>query len=157
MLSTVKQLIADRPVYTVEKGSTVRSAAMFMADQNIGATPVMDGDRLIGVFSERDVINRVVAKGLDPSTTTVNQVMTTDLVVAAVEDTYESCLKKMRRAGIRHLPVIDADKLVGFISLRDLLQIDISEKDDKLEFLNSYMFHVSPGLEKRYVNHKRKS
>ncbi|MDH4069355.1 MAG: CBS domain-containing protein [Ignavibacteria bacterium] len=155
MLSTVKQLIADRPVYTVEKGSTVRLAAEFMAEQNIGATPVMDGDRLIGIFSERDVINRVVAKGLDPSNTTVNQVMTTDLIVASVEETYESCLKKMRRAGIRHLPVVDADKLVGFISLRDLLQIDISEKDDKLEFLNSYMFHVSPEIEKKYTTQKK--
>lgn len=155
MLCTVKQLIADRPVCTVEKGSTVRLAAEFMAEQNIGATPVMDGDRLIGIFSERDVINRVVSKGLDPSTTTVNQVMTTDIIVASVDETYESCLKKMRRGGIRHLPVIESDKLVGFISLRDLLQIDISEKDDKLEFLNSYMFHVSPGIEKKYITEKK--
>jgi len=151
MLSTLKQLIETRQVYAVEKGSTVRTAAEFMTKQNIGATPVMDGDRLVGVFSERDVINRVVAKGLDPETTTVEQVMTTDLVVATIDETYESCLKKMRRGVIRHLPVVEGDKLVGFISLRDLLQVDISEKDDKLEFLNSYMFHVSPGLEKKYI------
>ena len=151
MASTLKQLIETRQVFAVEKGSTVRTAAEFMAKNNIGAIPVMEGDRLVGIFSERDVINRVVSKGLDPAVTTVDLVMTTDLVVASVDDTYEACLKKMRRGVIRHLPVVEGDKLVGFISLRDLLQVDISEKDDKLEFLNSYMFHVSPSLEKKYV------
>ena len=155
MSLTVKQLIENRSVYTVEKGTTVQAAAEFMAQYNIGATPVVDGGRLIGVFSERDLIKRVIAKGLSPASTSVNDVMTRELVVASVDETHESCVRKMRLAGCRHLPVIEQDKLVGFISLRDLLQVEISEKDDKLEFLNNYMFHVSPGLEKKYIRHTK--
>ena len=155
MMLTVKQLIENRSMYTVEKGTTVQAAAEFMAQYNIGATPVVDGERLVGIFSERDLINRVVAKGLTPVATRVDDVMTRELVVASIDETYESCLRKMRMAGCRHLPVIDEDKLVGFISLRDLLQVEISEKDDKLEFLNNYMLQVSPGLEKKYIRHTK--
>ena len=151
MVSSVKQLITGRPVYTVEGRTSVQASAEFMAQHNIGALAVMDGTRLIGIFSERDVINRVVAKGLNPSATPVSGVMTTNLMVASVDETYESCLKKMKQAGCRHLPIVEGDKLVGFISLRDLLQVDISEKTDEIEFLNNYMFHVLPGLEKKYV------
>jgi len=155
MVTSVKQLIANRSVYTVERGTTVQATAEFMAQHNIGAVAVMDGSRLVGVFSERDVITRVVAKGLPPPGTPVSTVMTTDLIVASVDETCESCLRKMKQANCRHLPVVEHDKLVGFISVRDLLQVDISEKDDTLEFLNNYMFHVSPGLEKKYVRHPK--
>lgn len=155
MMLTVKQLIENRPMYTVEVETTVQAAAEFMSLHNIGAVPVVDGMQLIGIFSERDLINRVVAKGLNTVTSQVRDVMTRELVVASIDETYESCLKKMRLAGCRHLPVIDDNKLVGFISLRDLLQVEISEKDDKLEFLNNYMFHVSPGLEKKYIRHTK--
>ena len=81
--------------------------------------------------------------------------MTSNLIVATVDESYESCLKKMKQANCRHLPVVEGDKLVGFISLRDLLQVEISEKTDAIEFLNNYMFHVSPGLEKKYVKHAK--
>jgi CBS domain-containing protein len=135
----------------VEQGIGVKAAAEFMAKHNIGAVAVLEGSRLVGIFSERDVINRVVAKGLDPATTPVKAVMTTNLIVAGVDDSYESCLKKMKQANCRHLPIVEGDNLVGFISLRDLLQVDITEKADEIEFLNNYMFHVLPGLEKKYV------
>jgi CBS domain-containing protein len=155
MASSIKQLIANRIVYTVERNTTVQTAAEFMAQQNIGAVAVVENTRLVGIFSERDVINRVVAKGLDPRNTSVNDVMTSTLIVATVDESHESCLKKMKQGNCRHLPVVDEDKLVGFISLRDLLQVEISEKEDAIEFLNNYMFHVSPGLEKKYVKHAK--
>jgi CBS domain-containing protein len=147
----IKELIADRSVYTVDKGSTVQAAAEFMAEKNIGAVSVMDGSRLVGIFSERDMISRVIAKGLNPVTTSVSSVMTANLVVASSDETYESCLRKMKQANCRHLPIVEADKLVGFISLRDLLQVEINERDDKIQFLNDYMFHVPPGVEKKYT------
>jgi CBS domain-containing protein len=81
----------------------------------------------------------------------VGDVMTKDIVVATVDESHDSCLRKMRKASCRHLPIVDGESLVGFISLRDLLQVEISEKDDALEFLNNYMFHVSPTLEKKYI------
>ena len=148
---TVKELAGKRVVYTVEKDANVQAAVEYMSQKNIGALSVMEGDRLVGIFSERDVINRVLAKGLDPVTTKVSVVMTTELVVAGADETYESCLRKMKQANCRHLPVVEGDKLVGFISLRDLLLVDISEKDDTIQFLNAYMFHLPPGVEKRYA------
>ncbi|MBM2841888.1 MAG: putative signal-transduction protein with domain [Bacteroidetes bacterium] len=150
-MMSIRELISNRSVFTVDRNVSVQSAVEYMALKNIGAVSVMDGDRLAGIFSERDVINRVVAKGLNPVTTTVTSVMTSNLVVASTDETYESCLRKMKQANCRHLPVVDGDKLVGFISLRDLLQVDISEKDDTIEFLNNYMFHVPAGVEKRYA------
>jgi CBS domain-containing protein len=150
-MMSVKELISDRLVYTVDKSVSVQAVVEYMAQKNIGAVSVMDGDRLAGIFSERDVINRVVSKGLNPGAVTVSSVMTTDLVVASADETYESCLRKMKQASCRHLPVVEGDKLVGFISLRDLLQVDISEKDNTIQFLNNYMFHIPAGVEKRYV------
>ena len=146
----IKQLISNRPVFTVDREATVQSAVEYMAQKNIGAVSVMDGTRLVGIFSERDVINRVIAKGLNPSSTKVKSVMTSNIVVAAADDSYETCLKKMKQANCRHLPIVEGDTLLGVISLRDLLLVDISAKDDKIEFLHNYMFHVSPAVEKKY-------
>lgn len=150
-MMSIKELIINRSVFTVDRNVSVQAAVEYMAQKNIGAVSVMDGDRLVGVFSERDVITRVVAKGLSPSATVVSSVMTTNLVVASADETYESCLRKMKQASCRHLPVVEGDKLVGFISLRDLLLVDISEKDDTIQFLNTYMFHIPAGVEKRYT------
>lgn len=146
----VKQLLVHRSVFSVEKGETVQAAAEHMARNNIGAVTVMDGTRLVGIFSERDVINRVVAKRLDPASIAVGAVMTSGLIVAGPDDSYELCLKKMKKANCRHLPVVEQDTLIGVISLRDLLEIDITEKDENIEFLYSYMFHVAPDVEKKY-------
>lgn len=150
-MTSIKQLLVGRSLYAIEKNASVQEAAEYMAKNNIGAVPVMDGTRLVGVFSERDVINRVVAKKLSPATTHVHDVMTTNLVVAASDETHEDCLRKMKQANCRHLPVVEGEDLVGFISLRDLLQVEIHEKDDKIEFLNNYMFHVPAGMEKKYT------
>jgi CBS domain-containing protein len=146
----IKELLQNQSLLSVEKTATVQVAVEFMAAKNIGAVPVLDGTRLVGIFSERDVINRVIARSLNPTLTPISSVMTTNLVVAQSDDTIEDCLRKMKQAKCRHLPVIENGNLVGIISLRDLLQVDISEKDDKIEFLNNYMFHTPPGLEKRY-------
>ena len=151
-MKSIRDLLKDRPVYTVSKNASVQDAAEHMARHNIGAVTVMDDARLVGIFSERDVINRVVSKKLNPSNTPVSSVMTSDIVVATSDETHVSCLKKMKAANCRHLPVVDGDKLIGVISLRDLLQVELSEKDDELKFLTDYMFHVPPGVEKKYTH-----
>jgi CBS domain-containing protein len=148
-MMTIRELISNRSVYTVDSGATVQAAVEYMAHNNIGAVTVMDGSRLVGIFSERDVINRVIAKGLDPRSTVVASVMTSNLVVARSDETCESCLWKMKQANCRHLPIVEGDTLIGVISLRDLLLVDISEKDDKIEFLNTYMFHIPSGVERK--------
>ena len=149
LMKRINEIVAGRPVYTVRKDESVQEAAGLMSQHKIGAMSVMDGNRLVGVFSERDVINRVVARRLDPSKTTVGTVMTSDIVVARPEDTLSSCLKKMKLANCRHLPVVDGEVLIGMVSLRDLLQVDIGEKEDRLEILQNYMFHLPPGDAKK--------
>lgn len=150
-MSSIKPLFEGRSMYVVEKDATVQAAAEYMARNNIGAVPVMEGTRLVGIFSERDVINRVVAKNLSPTLTKVSDVMTTNIIVADVDETHDDCLKKMKQANCRHLPVVDGQTLVGMISLRDLLDVDIHEKDDAIHFLTDYMFHVPAGMEKKYA------
>lgn len=150
-MTSIKQLVENRSLFAVEKTASVQTAAEYMAKHNVGALPVMDGERLVGIFSERDIINRVIAKNLSPAKTNVSDVMTSNIVVAKSEETLEDCLRKMKQANCRHLPIVEGDTLIGVISLRDLLQVDIHEKDDKIEFLQSYMFHVPAGMEKKYA------
>ena len=148
---SVKQLLENHSLFAVEKDATVQAAAEYMAKNNVGAVPVMDGRRLVGIFSERDIINRVIAKSLSPVATRVSEVMTTNLVVATTDETHEDCLKKMKQASCRHLPIVEGDTLIGIISLRDLLDVEINEKDDNIQFLHDYMFHMPAGLEKKYA------
>lgn len=149
-MKPISEIVSDRPLFSVAKDKTVAEVARFMAEKNVGAIPVMEENRLVGIFSERDVITRVVSKGLDPSGVKVGDVMTTKIVVATVDESYESCLKKMQQAHCRHLPVVSGERLVGFVSLRDLLMLDLNEKERNLEYLQSYIYTVPPGTAKRY-------
>lgn len=148
-MTTIGSLIASRSVYTVQRNVNVLEAVKYMAEKNIGAVAVLDGKRLVGIFSERDVITRVVGKELDPKKTPIEQVMTRELVVADENEDEESCLRKMKSANCRHLPVVSADRLIGIVSLRDLLQVELSERDEKLEYLTSYLFHLPPDADQR--------
>jgi CBS domain-containing protein len=149
-MKPISEIVSNRPLFSVGKDQTVAEVARFMAEKNVGAIPVMEKDRLVGVFSERDVITRVVAKGLNPAEVKVGDVMTTRIVVANADESYESCLKKMQQAHCRHLPVVSGDQLIGFVSLRDLLMMDLDEKERNLEYLQSYIYTVPPGAAKRY-------
>ena len=148
-MTTLHSLIQSKPVFTVQHSATVLEVARYIAEKNVGAVAVLEGMRLVGIFSERDIITRVVAKQLDPKTVRVEQVMTKDLVVADAIEGQESALRKMKAANCRHLPVVSGETLLGVISLRDLLQVEITERDEKLEFLNSYLFHLPPDADKR--------
>lgn len=143
-MKQVRELVKGRPVHTVAKTATVQAAAEVMARENVGALAVVDGQLLAGIFSERDVIGRVVAKQFDPGKTSVGSVMTRNIVVARADETIECCLNKMRHANCRHLPVVDGDVLLGMLSLRDLLLVVATEKGDRIEFLETYMFHMPP-------------
>ena len=144
-METIGDLLKDRPLFTISSDKSVRETAEIMADKNVGALPVVEGERLVGLFSERDVVKRVISKGLDPSVTQLSSVMTKNLVVATAEEEVSACLSKMQQAHCRHLPVVQGERLVGFISLRDLLQKDLSDKSKDLEYLKSYMFTIPPG------------
>jgi len=144
-MKTVGALVAGREVYHARVEQTVREAARYMSERRVGAVAVLEGDRLSGVLSERDIMSRVVARGLDPDAVKVGEVMTRDLVVASASDSNEDGVRKMKQAGCRHLPVIQGDRFLGMVSLRDLLQVDLSEKDEEIRLLNAYIHYVPPG------------
>ncbi|HET7710455.1 MAG TPA: CBS domain-containing protein [Thermoanaerobaculia bacterium] len=142
----IQELIDGRDLVLADSGATVKEVAQAMSEQNVGAVPVLDRDRLVGVFSERDIMSRVVARGLNPDQTTVRDVMTSEIVVAEADDTVSDALQKMHSRGCRHLPVVREGSLVGMISLRDLLQIDTQETKERATFLSELVTY-SPDYE----------
>lgn len=138
-MKTLKELIGYRPLLTIQKNLTVRQASEFMTKNKIGLVPIFDGDKLVGVFSERDLLQRVVAAGKSPDEVKVGDVMTVDIVVSNEDETYLECLAKMKAANIRHILVVSNDELIGVISMRDLLQADLNIKDETIEVLYNYI------------------
>ncbi len=145
-MKRVAEIIEGRPLVYAEASEKVRDVAKKMSDRNVGAVAVLDSGKLVGLFSERDLMTRVVAPGLNPEKTAVSAVMTRNIVFAEPVDDFESALQKMYRVGCRHLPVVDRGNLVGMISLRDLLQIDDQTNKEKADFLNELVTY-SPDYE----------
>jgi CBS domain-containing protein len=112
-------------------------------DHNIGAVPVLNQGQLVGIFSERDLMTRVVVHGKDPARTPVSEVMTEDPLTIAPDETAETCMTLMRRHGFRHLPVCSGRELRGVVSLRDILLHDLNEKDDEVRMMRAYL-HSTP-------------
>ncbi len=140
----VGEIVENREVYFVRVGQPVLEVGRYMTNHNIGAVVVLDGDRLAGIFSERDLLNRVLVGGLDPAHTPVESVMTRDLVIAGADESYEDCLRKMNQLNVRHLPIVRDDRLLGLVSLRDLLMVDRDEKDHELRMMSAYIHFVPP-------------
>ncbi len=126
-MKTLRELVKDRKVYSVEATRTVLEAARFMMEHNIGALPVLRNGELTGILSERDIMNRVVAVGRTPGTTAVSEVMTTNPRAVPADETIEECLFIMREFGFRHLPIVDGKDLKGLVSLRDVLMHQTAE------------------------------
>jgi CBS domain-containing protein len=145
-MKSVRAIIDARETVTVDPLMSVREAARVMASHQIGAVPVVDGDRLAGIFTERDVLTRVVAAGLDPAATSIADVMSTDLIVAEIGEPYDVCLQRMQQARVRHLIVLDRGRLGGIVSLRDLMAVDLDEKDEAITLLNAYVHYIPADL-----------
>ncbi|MFO0980681.1 MAG: CBS domain-containing protein [Planctomycetota bacterium] len=143
MKKKLAEIIHGRPLYTVTKDATVREVAELLATHRIGAVPVVDNQRIVGIFSERDVIARVIVNGLDPAHTRMAEVMTRNPVVARSDESYQDCADHMRRLNIRHVPVVEDDRLVGMVSLRDILWIDNKNKEEEISYLHDYI-HAPP-------------
>jgi len=126
-MATLREIVQDRRVYSVEATRTVLEAARYMMEHNVGAVPVLRGGALAGIFSERDIMNRVVAVGRTPGTTAVSEVMTANPRAVSLDETIEECLFIMREFGFRHLPIVDGKELKGLVSLRDILMRQAAE------------------------------
>lgn len=139
-MDSIKDILNGREVYTVQSGLSVKETANYMASKGVGLVPVMKGEKLIGVFSERDLVKRVIAKDKDLILTPVDDVMSTNLVVAMINESNESVLAKMKEAKTRHILIIENEKLVGVLSVRDLLEIDLNQCKTTVEVLNNYIY-----------------
>jgi CBS domain-containing protein len=141
-MKSIKTLIRDQSTVTVDSQMSVKDATRVMAAHRIGAVPVLDGERLVGIFTERDVMTRVVAADRDAGTTMVREVMSTNLVVAGIDEGYDVCLARMHQARVRHLIVLDQSRLGGIVSFRDLLAVDVDEKSQEIIQLNAYIHYI---------------
>ena len=128
-MALIYDLIKDHALYSIEADHTVLEAARFMLEHHIGALPVLRNGELVGIFSERDIMNRVVAVGRTPGTTKVSEVMTANPKSVSVQETVENCLFLMREFGFRHLPLTDGKELKGLVSLRDIPLQVLAEKE----------------------------
>jgi len=145
-MKKLRDIMREGFLFAVRKDATVAEAARTMTEKNVGIVVVLENERLIGVFSERDAVQRVIDKGLDPATTPVGEVMTTELVVANEDDDYQTAMRTMDRANIRHLPVVRKTQVVSMLSIRDLMRIDMQRMDAELRFLSEYLYTVPPDV-----------
>jgi CBS domain-containing protein len=138
-MALIYDLIKDQDTYRADVSQTVLELAQAMVDRNIGAVPVLRDGELVGIFSERDLMRRVVAAGLDPCTTRVGEVMTDDPLTVNPNEDVETCMVLMRRHGFRHLPICEGKLLKGLVSLRDIMLHDLSEKDHDIRMMRAYI------------------
>ncbi|MGH7373351.1 MAG: CBS domain-containing protein [Candidatus Rokuibacteriota bacterium] len=129
-------------LYVVRRGESVREAVQVMTANNVGILIVLEGDRLVGVFSERDVVRRVVARGLDPDRTPVGDVMTSQIIVGDPDEDHQSAIRKMDQANIRHLLVVKGTEMLSMISIRDLIRVDMQDKSEEIRYLQEYLYQV---------------
>jgi CBS domain-containing protein len=135
----IYDLINNQDTYRADGSQNVLEVVQAMVTRNIGAVPVLRDGLLVGIFSERDLMKRVVAEGRDPRTTRLDEVMTEDPLSVSPVETVENCMLLMRHHGFRHLPICDGKQLLGIISLRDLLLHDLTEKDYEVRMMRAYI------------------
>jgi len=144
-MACIYDLVKGQDTYRADSEQTVMELAQAMVDRNIGAVPVLKDGDLVGIFSERDLMKRVVAAGRDPRSTRVSEVMTTDPLTVSPQESVETCMGLMHRHGFRHLPICDGKVLKGLVSLRDIMLHDISEKDHEVRMMRAYI-HSTPDM-----------
>jgi len=131
-------------VWSVAPDSTVFEAIQTMANKNVGALPVLDGQRLVGIISERDYTRKVILKGRSSKDTTVREIMSPDPHVGGLEDTVVDCMRLMTQRKIRHLPILIAGEMVGIVSIGDLVNWIISTQAVAIDQLEKYITGAYP-------------
>lgn len=127
-------------VYSVHPDSTVYEALKVLVDKNVGALVVIDRDKFLGIFSERDYARRVILKGRASKETTIREIMTEHPITVTEDETIEVCMGKMTDKRIRHLPVVDDDgRLIGLISIGDVVKYIMDEQKNIIENLECYI------------------
>jgi len=138
---TVRDILQGKgnQIWSVSRGSTVFDALKLMAEKNVGALLVVDGEKIAGIFSERDYARKIILKGKASKDTPVAEIMTAEVTTLRPEQSVEECMGLMTDKRIRHLPVLDGEKLVGLISIGDVVKAIISEREFIIKQLESYI------------------
>lgn len=140
-MKLVKQLLEskDPGIVSIAATASVLEAIKLMADKAIGSLLVMDGDDMQGIVTERDYARKVIIKGRSSESTEVGEIMTTDVITASTDQTVSHCMSVMTDRRIRHLPVVEEDKVVGMVSIGDLVQAIIADQQEEIEQLEQYI------------------
>ena len=140
-MRTVRQLLAEKPaeVFAVGPGAPVIEAVRLMAGESIGAVLVMDGTRLAGILSERDYARKIVLQGRSSADTPVSAIMTPEVVTVSPVHSVGACMELMTTGRFRHLPVVEDGKVVGVVSIGDLVKAVIQAQQHELEQLHGYI------------------
>ena len=131
--------VKGRDVWSIVPNASVYDAMKLMADKGIGALLVMEGEKLVGIISERDYARKVILQGRSSRTTSVHEIMTTRVAYAEPEQNIEECMALMTEIRVRHLPVIEAGEVRGVISIGDLVKSIIAEQKFIIEQLERYI------------------
>lgn len=140
-MKLVKHLLDSkgRHVISIAPDLSVFDAIKLMADQSVGSLIVMDDDKLCGIVTERDYARKVIIKGRASESTSVAEIMTTDVLTTSGLETVNRCMELMTERRIRHLPVVEDDQVIGMISIGDLVQAIIAGQQEEIEQLESYI------------------
>ena len=138
-MSRVRDIVHNRDLFSVEESDSVADAARRMADLHVGAILVLNRGDLRGVFSERDLMRRVVVERLDPDRTRVAEVMSRDLATIDEMASIEEAMELMRRCGCRHLPVMRGSRVAAFLSMRDVMNYELERKTEELSHMRAYI------------------
>jgi CBS domain-containing protein len=140
-MATVQRLLETKgnAVWSVAPDATVFEALKLMAEKNVGALMVLDGDRAAGIISERDYARSIALKDRTSRSTPVSEIMTHTIYSVRPNDSLEACMELMTNKHIRHLPVMEGDRLIGVISIGDVVKQIISEQDFMIKQLESYI------------------
>lgn len=140
-MSSVRDLLKtkNRDVVTIDCDASVLDAAVKMNEERIGGLVVMQGDKIVGIVTERDLMNRVIAARRDPATMSLRDAMTARIACCGPDTTIEECRTVMTKHKVRHLPVVEDDKLIGILSIRDLMALELKAKEETIKYLHDYM------------------
>lgn len=126
-------------VISIAPEASVFDAIKLMADRAVGSLLVMQGEEMIGIVTERDYARKVILLGRSSETTRVEQIMSTEVIAASAQQTVKECMTLMTEKRIRHLPVVTGDRVIGLISIGDLVQAIISDQQQAIEQLENYI------------------
>ena len=140
-MKTVMDILNDKghEVFKVSPGDTVFDSLKLMADKGVGSLLVMDGEKLVGIVTERDYARKVILEGKSSKTATVDEVMTRQVLCASPDRTVDECMALMTDKRARHLPVVDHKQVIGIVSIGDLVKAMISEQQFLIDQLQHYI------------------